>query len=57
MTNGSSQHRVLGFPRPISKSAGRQKDAAFEGWETRDTADLEVCATTLPVNYPDQTRG
>jgi hypothetical protein len=34
---------------PISKSAGRQKCAAFAGLETRDTADLEVCGTGLPV--------
>ena len=30
---------------PISQSAGPQGVANFAGWETRDTADLEVCAT------------
>jgi hypothetical protein len=37
---------------PISKSAGRQKCVASAGLETRDTADLEVCGTGLPVKYP-----
>jgi hypothetical protein len=33
---------------PISKSAARPKGAGFAGLATRDTADLEVCAT-LPL--------
>jgi len=37
---------------PISKSAGRRECAAFAGLETRDTADLEVCGTGLPMKYP-----
>ena len=37
---------------PIFKSAARPKCAAFAGLETRDTADLEVCGTGLPVKYP-----
>jgi len=34
---------------PISKSAGRCNGVASAGLETRATADLEVCATGLPV--------
>ena len=30
---------------PISKSAGCGHGVASAGWETRATADLEVCAT------------
>jgi hypothetical protein len=37
---------------PISKSAGPQKGEASAGLETRETADLEVCATSLPVQLP-----
>jgi hypothetical protein len=37
---------------PISKSAARTKGEASAGLETRDTADLEVCGTSVPVQYP-----
>ena len=37
---------------PISKSAVPRTCASFAGSETRDTADLEVRATGLPVKYP-----
>jgi hypothetical protein len=37
---------------PISKSADRRNGVASAGLETRDTADLEVCATGLTVKYP-----
>jgi ferredoxin-nitrite reductase len=33
---------------PISKSAGLGNDGRVAGFETRDTADLEVCATPAP---------
>jgi hypothetical protein len=36
---------------PISKSAGCRNGVAAAGLETRDTADLEVCATGLTVKY------
>jgi len=38
---------------PISNSAGRLKSEALAGLEARDTADLEVCGTGLPVKVPD----
>jgi hypothetical protein len=37
---------------PISKSAGCRNGVASAGLETRDTSDLEVCATRLPMEYP-----
>jgi hypothetical protein len=37
---------------PISKSAGCRNGVASAGLETRDTADLEVCATVLAVKSP-----
>ena len=37
---------------PISKSAGYRNGVASARLETRDTADLEVCATGLAVKYP-----
>jgi hypothetical protein len=37
---------------PISKSAGRRNRVASAGLETRDTADLEVCATGLTMKGP-----
>jgi hypothetical protein len=37
---------------PISKSAGRHHCEASAGLETRDTADLEVCATVSIMKYP-----
>jgi hypothetical protein len=35
----------------ISKSAGRSVGAGLAGWETRDTADLEVGGTELAIKY------
>src|SRR5277367_1787384 len=43
---------AIGTVSPISQSAGCRNSAAFAGWETRDTADLEVCGTRLPLKYP-----
>src|SRR5277367_3585303 len=43
---------AIGTVSPISQSAGRRNCAASAGLETRDTADLEVCATGLPMKYP-----
>jgi hypothetical protein len=37
---------------PISKSAGCRNGVASAGLETRDTADLGVCVTGLPMKYP-----
>ena len=37
---------------PISKSAGCRNCAASAGLETRDTADLEVCGTSLTEKCP-----
>src|SRR5271156_6848747 len=42
----------IGTGSPISQSAGCRNSAAFAGLETRDTADLEVCGTGLPMKYP-----
>ena len=41
---------------PISKSAGCRHGVAPASLETRDTADLEICATALPTKYPGACR-
>src|SRR5271170_6378348 len=43
---------AIGTVSPISQSAGCRNSTAFAGLETRDTADLEVCGTGLPMKYP-----